>query len=52
MVIKQLVIQIIKLPHFPNILKSILNSFYFKIFEINFGFLAFIVESYQQNRQN
>ena len=27
----------IKLPHFPNILRSILKSFYFKIFKINFG---------------
>ena len=34
----------IKLPHFPNIFRSILNSFYFKIIlKINFGSEAFAV---------
>ena len=32
----------IKLPLFPNILRSILNSFYLKYFKINFGSEAFL----------
>ena len=39
----------IKLPHFPNTLGSILNSFYFKnIFKISFGSEAFAAYSYNQ----